>query len=247
MMKKVFVTVLLTGLVAGSANAAIITGSLDTSPTDAEVFNTDVIGAINVGSATAGGPSSAIAVTVNGVNFSPASVVEDPVVPFNSTIGNASVGQLNVASQGNADAFSAFDASGVGGSVDTVLSSIAIDYGTGFTFNLSELQIGTSYTLQVFLASGGQPNREVEFVQGTTSILTWDEGADGPSIATFTFLADMAAETLILQNDPNGTNGSDDPIISGFLFAGTAVPEPSGVCLIALGLLGITGCGRRRK
>jgi len=249
-MKNFFVTaLLLTGLVAGSANAAVISGSLDASPSDAEVFNTDIIGAISVGTVEAG-VSQAIAVTVNGVGFAPAGVSEAGDTPFNNTIGNASVGQLNVTSTGNADGFSGFNASSEPGSIDTLLDSIIITTGSAFTFAFSDLQPLTNYTLQVFLASGTQGNREVEFLQGATSLVTWDNGANSESAAIFTFTTGAGTpgpETLTLRNFAGGTIGNDDPIMSGYLFAGTAIPEPSSICLVALGLLGMTGFGRRRK
>jgi len=245
-MKKFFVTALLmTGLVAGSANAAVISGSLNTSPTDADVFNTDVIGAINVGSSTGTGAGVAAGVTVNSVDFVAAGTAG---AAFDNTIGNASVGQLNVAALDTA-AFSTFDASSVAGSIDTVLSSIMIaeSVSTNFPFVFTDLQIGTAYTLQVFLASAGQPGRGAEFTQGGSSLLIWDASDSGPSIATFTFTADQATETLLLNDDGLEGSANNQPIMSGYVFAGTPIPEPSSVCLTALGLLGMIGFGRRRK
>ncbi len=209
-MKKLFVTaLLLTGLVAGPAHAVTFFSQLDTSPTDADVFNTGVIGALNLGSATTGGPGSATTVMVNGVNFVAAGTGG---ALFDHTLGNATVGQLNVTVLDTGD-FPAFDASSVAGSVDTVLSSVLTAEGvsTDFTFNFTDLNIGEYYTLQVFLASGAQGNREVEFLQGATSLLTWDNGTQGESIATFSFTADQATETLTLQNGP-GDIGNDDPL-----------------------------------
>jgi len=253
MKKNIVTALLLTGLVAGPANAAVFVGTLNNSPVEADVLNTNVIGAINVGSSTPGGAGSAVDVTVNGTAFVAAGVAEDASAAFNNTIGNATVGQLNVTSTGNADAFSSFDASVFTGSMGSLFDSIAIDSdgATGaFTFSLSDLQIGEDYTLQVYLASGTQTNRQGEFLQGATSILTWDNSTDVESIATFTFEADQASETLLLRFDPAGSGagqGNGQPIIAGYALSSTAIPEPSSLTLLGLGAFGLIGVGRRRK
>jgi len=184
-----------------------------------------------LGSATTGGAGSATAVAVNGVNFALTGVPQSGEVQFNNTIGNATVGQLNVTSTGLADAFDFFDASTVAPNVGTVLESTIIDQDGAlgaFTFDFTDLNIGEYYTLQVFLASGTQANREVEFFQGGTRILSWDNGLGGGSIATFSFTADQATETLVLQNS-SAPNGNDQPTLSGYLFANEPTPPLSPV------------------
>ncbi len=246
------------GLVAaGSANAAIISGTLDTSPTVSDIYNADItLGAINTG--FIGGSYNAIstpgiaeAVTINGVDFIPkGSTSSSPGDPaFNDTIGNVSQGTLQVTSSDVIASFGSFDgAPNLSGDLHRLFSPLMVtDSATGnYSFFMNNLLVGESYTLQVFLASGTQSAREIEFLQGATQILAWDNGTDAESIATFTFTADQVSETLTLQNSPPiAGNGNDQPIVSGYLFA--VVPEPASIVLFGLGLVGLLGFGVRKK
>lgn len=98
--------------------------------------------------------------------------------------------------------------------------------------------------LQFFGGDAGWNGQLEMFVNGESQG-TWTSNTDNPSTFGFTTTTDAAGELNIDMNIVAGTNFSG--VSAFFVVEGSNIPEPSTFLLAALGLLGLSGCGRRRR
>ena len=256
---SLIVTVVCTVLTQVS-NGAVITSMQDSTPTEAEVVNQNVLVAVNLGenqSSTASG--YAAAVNVNGVNFVPISTAlpgNGASTPISETFGS-SPGQIQL--QTIARGFTTFRASDFDGNstsditaplsslYDPIIAGNNNNTGVDITLDLSSLQVGASYQLQLFLASSNQTTRIIDVLQnGSTLLATYDNSTPHAEILDLTWLADQATEQIVLRSN---VSGSGVPVLSGFALSYTPVPipEPSSCLLLSLGMIGLMRHNRRRR
>ena len=233
---KYRILITLIGACVVSANAALITATKDTTPTAAEVVNTDVIAAVNWGMAGTG-KGGAVAVTINGVDFvTSTTAITTGSVAINDTYGTVAEGKVNIVISG-VRGFPTWDAqngdSGDAG-LDTLFSSLGVNNSDKVltVFNFSDLNIGQEYSFQLFESSGNQATRTGTLSQTTgtpTDLLSWNDAADGQSIITATWTADSATEQLTWTGS---TDANAESSLNGFTFA--QIPEPATIGVVAV-------------
>ena len=202
--------------------------SKDTHPSEEDILNRGVIGALNIGVTTDGNGDGntngvAIPLTLNGVEFLVDHAIPDgnsPRITYDRTFGNTSTGLLQIVTATAAvGGFSSFDASAsFSGILYNLFSSIVtqLDDKT-ITLNCGSLKIGHDYHLQLFFASGTQDRVSDIKHQGTT-LATVDNIADSETIITLSWTAGRASETFTLE-----ASVGNGPALAGVIFASSAV------------------------
>lgn len=245
-----------------SSPAAVITALQDATPTEAEVLNNGVLVAVNLGeNQSSTPPGYAAAVNVNGVNFVPLTTVlpgNAISTPISETFGGTN-GQVQLVT--TARGFTTFRGSDFDGNTSSDLPSplsslydpiiAGNNDGTGvdITLNVSNMNIGDLYQMQLFLASSNQTNRIIDVLQGGSTLLaTYDNSVvQHAEIINLSWKADQTTEQIVLRSN---ILGSGVPLLSGFSLTYTDVPpipEPSSFALLGLGTLCLIRRARRRQ
>jgi len=241
----------------GTARAAVIFAMQDPTPTEAEVSNTDVLAAVNLGENQGSGPGTATAVNVNGVNFVPLTTAlpgTSTSTPINESFGT-SQGQVQILTTARgftsfrASDFDANGSSDLPSPLDALYDPIVVgnDGGTGvdIEFNFSSLDLGTRYRFQLFMASSNQTNRIVDVLQdGSILLATYDNTVPHGEIITLEWLADQPTEQIILRGN---ILGSGVPIVSGFSLSLPVVPEPATGTTMMISALALPLTRSRRR
>jgi len=222
--------------VAAPAHAAVISGTLVDFASSADLDLTNIVYAVNLGSATSQ--------TVGGVTF-------DGGSPAGFTLAGGG-GSLGIPTPANLDG---------GGTAEDALeavladSTFATDNSLAFTFDTDE---GTSYRLQLLMydtvfsvetrnfdiSVDGNLVVDSDGVSLGTAVPEVDSNLRG-RLYTLDFVADSdeTQVTFAIGTDSPGVL-DPNPIINGVTLA-TAIPEPASLALCLLGMIGI-GLGRQR-
>lgn len=101
---------------------------------------------------------------------------------------------------------------------------------------------GAQYTFTFYLASNGTPNNFAATVDGATVFGPSDIGTQGYTLYSFTFTGTGSDTIGFSERDDPSYIALDDVSVD----AVSSVPEPSGLLLMATGILGTAGALRRR-
>jgi hypothetical protein len=185
---------------------------------------------------------STIGMLVEAANFG---VLTDHTVngvPFNGvnfTAGNLPT-NLSIAYDGADNTFTGFTGTSTGGVIDLVTKSFSRDAGvTVQNATLTGLTVGNQYLVQ-FIASFATINRTNKFDDLNGNTIT--QKTNNPhSFSTGTFTADATTQAVKMTSSAS----NHTQFLSAYQLR--EIPEPTGLALGAIGVVGILAAARRRS